>query len=440
MSDYMFMLENHLTADQTFALAEVRNAAQEAGLSIYLTGGAMRDMLGGFPIRDLDFTVEGNPLKMAKALAHKTNATIAVLDEVRKKIDLVFGGGVTVEIAMARQERHLKLGGKLHVTPATIYEDLRGRDFTINALALSLNRASRGLLLDPLNGLGDLQQRELRAGSNNAFYDSPVRLFRLFRFQARLGFVISDRTKSQYENAREAQVENYIPARDLLDELKNIANEPNSLEILTTLEREGLLKLFSPALDATTLNAPALTKLQKARQFLPFGVDLRIDWLGLVLALISEKLSPKDRAALVKHLGMNKQEADSWQKLDARSKKLERQLQSRKLVKPSKVYDAVPRDEGELILHLLVKSSHRLVLDRLKHYLQKYAPSAAEVTDAQVRDVSGLQPGTPKFIKKKAEMIATKLDARPKKVPAPEPEPELPPPSPMGRRAAPSIR
>ena len=68
MSDYMFMLENHLTADQSRVLAEVQAAAAHAGVSLFLTGGAIRDMLGGFPIRDLDFTVEGNPLKLAKTI------------------------------------------------------------------------------------------------------------------------------------------------------------------------------------------------------------------------------------------------------------------------------------------------------------------------------------------------------------------------------------
>src|SRR5690606_37136713 len=98
-----------------------------------------------------------------------------------KNIELLFPGGNTVEIRMARQEKYGKTGTKPQVIPATIHEDLRGRDFTINALALSLNRASRGLLIDPTNGLADLGRRELRAVTNYALYDSPVRLFRLIR-------------------------------------------------------------------------------------------------------------------------------------------------------------------------------------------------------------------------------------------------------------------
>ena len=88
-----------------------------------------------------------------------------------------------------------KPGGKPQVTPATIQDDLRRRDFTINAIALSLNRGSRGLLIDPTNGLADLSDKELRATHSYTFYDDPARLLRLMRFRVRLGFTVEERTQ-----------------------------------------------------------------------------------------------------------------------------------------------------------------------------------------------------------------------------------------------------
>ena len=147
----MFMLDSHLTSEQSTVLALVRDAAAKANLNLFLTGGAMRDMLGGFPIRDLDFTVEGNAVKFAKTFA-AAGAEIISADENRKSVELLFPGNVTVEISMARQERYAKPGANPSVHPATIHEDLRGRDFTVNAIGLSLSKASFGLLLDPANG------------------------------------------------------------------------------------------------------------------------------------------------------------------------------------------------------------------------------------------------------------------------------------------------
>src|ERR1700682_5694021 len=104
MSDYMFMLENHLTSDQARALAEVQLAAVQAGVSLYLTGGAVRDMLGGFPIRDLGFVIEGNALKLAKDLEKQGKAEIVEIDDNRKSAEMLFPGGVTVQIGMAHEE------------------------------------------------------------------------------------------------------------------------------------------------------------------------------------------------------------------------------------------------------------------------------------------------------------------------------------------------
>src|SRR5580700_9302450 len=236
MSDYMFMLESHLSADQSRAVSEIQEAPTHANLNVFLTGGAMRDMLGGFPIVELDFTIEGNALKVAQAVAKKSGAKIQAEDDNRKVAHLVFRTGVHATVGMARQEKYSKPGTKPAVRPATIHEDLRGRDFTINSIALSLNPASRGLLLDPNNGVGDLERKELRAVTNYTLYDDPVRLIRLQRFRVRLGFTMDDRTKMQYDNAREAQLETRIAPAELLEELRHIANETNCADVVSILE------------------------------------------------------------------------------------------------------------------------------------------------------------------------------------------------------------
>src|ERR1700722_12023153 len=310
MSDYMFMLESHLSADQSRAVSEIQAAATNANFNVFLTGGAMRDMLGGFPMLDIDFTIEGNAIKVAQAVAKKSGGKILSEDDNRKLAHLVFPSGVHATTGMARQEKYSKPGAKPTVKPATIHEDLRGRDFTINSIALSLNPASRGLLLDPNNGVGDLERKELRAVSNYTLYDDPARLLRVLRFKVRLGFNIDERTKMQYDNAREAQLETRIPQTALLDELRHTANEPNCADIVKLLEEEKLLHLYSPALEGGKINMAGLQKLQKAKQMVPFGVDMHMDNIGLFLYFLGEKLSQKERSELVKGIGLTKREVE----------------------------------------------------------------------------------------------------------------------------------
>ena len=316
MSDYMFMLESHLSADQFRAVGQVQALAWEAGSNLFLAGGGMRDMLGGFPVRDLDFVLEGNAQKLTQALKKKHAVAIVSEDDLRKSADLRFPSGATASISIARSERFPKPGGRPQISRATIHEDLRTRDFTVNAIALSLNRASLGLLIDPTNGAGDIERKELRAIHNYSFYDDPSRMLRLIRFKVRLGYAIDERTKLQYENAREAEMLGKISPEALGVELRHMARETNVQDLLRALEEEKLIELFSPALAGPKLNLPAFARLQKAYQLAPFGWNLRIHSLPLFLVVLFEKLNPKERAGLIKQVELSKSEAASPAKLE----------------------------------------------------------------------------------------------------------------------------
>jgi tRNA nucleotidyltransferase (CCA-adding enzyme) len=433
MSDYMFMLESHLNAEHSRALTAVRDAAEKAGLNLFLTGGAMRDMMGGFPIRDLDFTVEGAAVKFGKSL-EEAGATILAVDEHKKSVELLFSGGVTVSVSMARQERYPKPAAKPQIQPATIHDDLRCRDFTINAIALSLGKASRGLILDPTNGLGDLSSKELRAITTHTLWDDPTRLLRMVRLKVRLGFAVHERTLAQARSVRDAKLETKISPAALQHEIRQIALEPAAGDILKALEEEKLLDLLSPALNGVKLNLAGFQKLQKVRQSLPFGSPLAINSQALFFYLLLEKLNPKDRVQLIQTAGLEKEELEPVTKLEGRANKVEKELAAARITRPSTLYELLSKVPGEILVFILMRSGHRIVLDRVKNYLQKYLPMAQEVTESSVVE-QGLEPGTPKFQKMHRQMIAAKLNARPKKVAVEEPPPP-PPSSGPGRRSA----
>ena len=118
-------------------------------MNLYLTGGAIRDIISGFTIRDLDFTVQGNPLKLQKDF-EKAGAKFSDVEEDIRTIFLVAARQCCApKSAWPAPSVFEKTGKPPIVSPATIHEDLRRRDFTVNAMALSLNEGSRGLLLDP---------------------------------------------------------------------------------------------------------------------------------------------------------------------------------------------------------------------------------------------------------------------------------------------------
>jgi tRNA nucleotidyltransferase (CCA-adding enzyme) len=427
MSDYIYMLESHLNPDQSRVIEEVQAAAAQTNVNLFLTGGAMRDMLAGFRIRDLDFVVEGAALKVVKALEASGVKVISV-DESRKSAELLFASGVTAQVAMSRQERYGRAGSKPQISPATIQEDLRGRDFTCNAIALSLNKASRGLLLDPMNGLADIERRELRAVSTYGFYDDPSRLLRLVRLRVRLGFTVEERTRMQVSNARESEVEKQIPARALGEELKRISAEDNPVETLKALDEAGLLALFSPALAGARLNLPGLGKFEKTARLATDDLRWRAARWGTFLHALTEKLSPKERQALVKGTELSRHDVDAWQKLEARAKKLETALRSARLKKASQVYHLVTAAAPDEVLFLLYHSSQKLVQERLRNYFQKYVQTVQEITPEEWVTIEG-KAGTPKYNKAREDFISNRLDRRVKK-------PEPPPPAPVLEQVA----
>ncbi|HTS63713.1 MAG TPA: hypothetical protein VMH28_16930 [Candidatus Acidoferrales bacterium] len=425
MSDYIYMLESHLSPDQNQVVGDVQTAAGAVGVNLFLTGGAMRDMLAGFRIRDLDFAVEGNALKVAKVLAEKHGARMLSTDDDRKTAELHFASGVTAQVAMSRQEKFARTGAKPQISPATIQEDLRGRDFTCNAIALSLNRASRGLLLDPMNGLADIERRELRAVTTYGFYDDPSRLLRLVRFQARLGFTVEERTQMQVANAREAEVEKRIAGKTLGAELRRIGMEDVPAEIVKGLDGAGLLVLFSPALAGGKLNMQGLQKFEKICHLVPDETRWRAARLGTFLYALTEKLSPKEKQSLVKTCELTRSDVDQWQKVEARAKKLETALKSARIRKPSQVYHIVNPAAPDEVLFLLYHSTQKPVQERLRNQFQKYLPLVQEIPPEEFAKIEG-KPGTPKYNKAREEFIAVQLDRRPKK--PVEPVPAVPPP------------
>ena len=434
MSDYIYMLESHLSTDQNRAVEEVQAAAAQANVNLFLTGGAMRDMLAGFRIRDLDFSVEGNAPKVAKAVSDRGSAKIVAEDETRKSTELLFPSGVTAQIAMSRQEKYARSGAKPQVTPATIQEDLRGRDFTCNAIALSLNRASRGLLLDPMNGLADLERRELRLTNPYGFYDDPSRLLRLERFRVRLSFAVEERTQMQVANAREAEVEKLIPPRVFFEELKRISSEDSPAEILKALEDAKLVSLFSPTLAGPKSNLQGLAKFEKLAKLLPDDPKTRAARQGPFFYVLTEKMNAKEKQALIKAIEMRKPEVDLWQKLEGRAKKLETALRSARIRKASQVYFLVAGAAADEVLFVMYHSGVKPVQERMRNYFQKYLPAIQEITPEEWAAVDA-KAGS-KRTKAREEFMADRLDRRVRKpvVPPPPPPPPVEPPRSAMRR------
>src|SRR5580704_2572401 len=234
MADYIYLLESRLSQAQQRAIQAVREIARTKGLTVFLVGGAVRDLTSGSPVRDLDVAVQGNALKLKKDL-EKMGAIVSGDNEAFQQLFVLFPGSVRMEIGSTLTVHYPK-PGKPVVKSANILDDLRRRDFTANAMALSLNEGSYGLLMDPLNGVADIENRELRLVSNYGFIEAPERMIRAARFAARLGWQMEEKTQARYETGK---TEGYISAMAEFHrgyEAEEIVHEEDPLRVLKRLE------------------------------------------------------------------------------------------------------------------------------------------------------------------------------------------------------------
>jgi len=169
MPDYIYLLENRLSADQQNALRQLREAARQAGMILFLTGDAVRELTSGHAVRNLEVSVHGNALNLKKTI-ETLGGSIWGESEATRTLYVCFPGTVRVDVVSTHRMDYTRIDKPVYY-PASIQEDLRRRDFTVNAMAISLNEGSFGLLMDPLNGAADIESRTLRLVSNYGFLE-----------------------------------------------------------------------------------------------------------------------------------------------------------------------------------------------------------------------------------------------------------------------------
>ena len=185
-------IEQYLPRQLLELVKDISEQAAEQEQRVYLVGGVVRDMFLGYPNFDLDLVVEGDALKLAQQVAEASHAKL--LTHHRFGTAKLRYGDFTLDMATARKETYAKPGALPTVTPSTLNDDLIRRDFSINAMAVSLTPNDYGELIDPHQGKSDLEHRLIRILHPRSFCDDATRILRAVRYEQRLGFGIEPQT------------------------------------------------------------------------------------------------------------------------------------------------------------------------------------------------------------------------------------------------------
>lgn len=421
MTDYNFLMESRLSPAKLQLVNELSRIAYGEGINLYLVGGSVRDMtFGQAVVRNLDFAAEGDiqkilrhflktvnskrPAKGASAWAPpQSQLAYSRIDKRREVAQLVFANGVRAQIARCHQEVARRPGRPPVLKPAMIFEDLKGRDFAFNAMAISLHPNSRGLLLDPKNGAGDIERMEIRALHSRSFWDDPVRIYRLYRLGFRLGFKPDEKTQRWLDAALEERTWANLSPDKQAEEIKAVLWEESPEHVLKLYQDRGILA----GLDRN-LGRLAYDRFRKVRTFARKHPDADVFLLNF--DCLASKMNGPQKQRLAKKVLDDPKQVKLALNLEREAKKVARLLTGAKCNVPSQAYKVLSLQPRPLLYYLQVYYSQAKVQSRVKHYLVKVPQLRARLPESELL-VLGVEPG-PKFDKILERIFLDQLDGK----------------------------
>jgi tRNA nucleotidyltransferase (CCA-adding enzyme) len=280
-------------------------AVSEPFEGVYLVGGTVRDILLGERSFDVDIAVEGDAIALAQALADALGGRVRAHRKFGTAV-VIYGEDERIDVVTARTEFYDAPAALPTVEHASIQEDLFRRDFTINAMAVSLKGADLGRLVDPFGGRRDLEARTIRVLHNLSFIDDPTRIFRAIRYENRYGFRMDDHTLRLARGCIEMGLVGDLSSARLRDELEALLEEGEIEHSILRLAELGADRAIHPHLAADEEAVRLLRRLTELRD--RYGLEIPSWRLGL--AVLARRLPPDEVYDWLQRLKVRRRDAE----------------------------------------------------------------------------------------------------------------------------------
>ncbi len=385
------LMKDRLPRDLWDVVQQAGKVAEKLGYNVFLVGGFVRDLLLRVPNLDLDLVVEGDGLRYADALA-QTLGGRANKHERFKTAVVVLPDGKKIDVATARMEYYEKPGALPEVREGSIKRDLYRRDFTINAMAIKLNRPEAFTLIDYFGGQKDLKEKVIRVIHNLSFVEDPTRAFRAVRFEQRYGFKIGGQTERLIKQAVKQGLLNRVSGVRLYSELRQMLSEKEPLRMVERMEKLGLLPFIHPQLRLTHEIRQLFVRVDEVLAWyeLLFMEEKAASWIVYMAALFKD-LPTREVKGLSKKLAIPKRYARVLIEAHEKTPHAVRILSAGKL-DPSQVYRLFKPLALETILYTMAYSTKEGVKKDVSLYLTHLRKVKTALSGKDLVDM-GLEPG-----------------------------------------------
>ncbi len=379
--------------DAVFAVLErAGELAERTGVSAFVVGGFVRDLLLGRPNLDLDLVIEGDGIAYARALGTEVNAAVKAHERFGTAV-LLFPDGFKLDVATARTEYYEYPTALPTVEQSSIKKDLYRRDFTINTLAVRLNAGRFGDLIDFYGGQHDLKEKTIRVLHSLSFVEDPTRVFRAIRFEQRFGFKLGKETLTLIKGAAAMDLFHRLSGSRLMEELILLLSEEEPRRAIARLAELDLLRFIHPSLTWSPRLEALLKAVEDALDWHKLlYLDRKMDAWVVYFAALMEVVPDKAVKDTLKRLPVPERQAEKIRTSRFGSYTLLRQLSKRPVPTPAQTYRALLGLSDEVLLILIAKAKSESVKRQVSSYLTAYQHVKPSLTGEDLKKM-GLKPG-----------------------------------------------
>ncbi len=298
-------LSEFLDREILHTLQQAGTVGDELATNVFVVGGFVRDLLMKKKNFDLDISVEGDSLKYAHSLAKRLDGTVRVHSKFKTAIITYTdakGQKKHLDIATSRLEYYEKPAALPTVELSSIKIDLYRRDFTINALAIQLNKKNFGLLIDPFGAQKDIREKNISVLHSLSLIEDPTRILRAVRFERRFSFRISNNTERLIKNALNLGILDRLSGTRLFNEITHICNESDVAACFRRMEQWNMLETIHPILKLNPKKDVILANIAEALSWyeLLYKTDKIRNWIVYLLGFCVNAKYPEVKNMLTR--------------------------------------------------------------------------------------------------------------------------------------------
>ncbi len=390
-------------------LKRIGALSKHLGYKAYLIGGTVRDLLLGMENIDIDIVIEGDAIAFGEKLAHELHGTI-ISHRKFGTCSVTSPEHVKIDFATARKEVYEKPAALPTVEFSTLKNDLIRRDFTVNAMAVSLNEHDFGQLADFFDGIGDLGRKSINTLHDKSFIDDPTRILRAIRFEQRLGFSIETHTANLIRKSIEKEIYKRVEEPRLRDEIILILKEKELFKIIKRLDEFRALKIIHPYLKLNKHLHEVFNAIDDACAWYQNDSPRKRSiekWLIYLMALF-EDISYDSTLYFCNKFEFKRGERLRIISFKKSSRRVLKTLNSKSKILPSKIYHLLEPLSHEVTLLLMAASHSDIGKGRIMEFFHKYNGMRTAARGDDIKAL-GVKAG-PRFNKIMEKILYKKLN------------------------------